>query len=220
MLHHHQAYQTTQPPPTLDWHDLYDACLSANPAEQAAAYQRLSELLLSRARYSLYHRSGLQIEAADCVQEGLLDIWERLTSQRGPRQQAQSFKQWCITIVTRRVFDLLRRRANRVQHMPLWEIAEHELAEDVAVDPAVVVIDRVALDGLMGELLNHPGLNAIQRQILWLQCVEEQEYSEIAKRLQRNETTIRVNRHRAIMALQKDALFMAHISAALGVNYR
>ncbi len=215
MLHHHQAYQTTQPPPTLDWHNLYDACLSADPTEQAAAYQRLSELLLPQARYCLYHRPGLQVDAADCVQEGLLDIWEKLTSRRGPRQQAQSFKQWCITIIRRRVFDLLRRRANRVQQMPLGEIAEGDLSGDTVVDPTVVVVDRVVLDGLMGELFNHTGLNAIQRQILWLQCVEEQEYGEIAKRLQRNETTIRVNRHCAIVALQKDTVFMTQLGATL-----
>lgn len=203
---------------TSEWHALYEAYQSSNPIAQSAAYQRLSELLLLRARYCLYSKPHLQAEAADCVQEALVDIWETMAAHRGPTEEAQSFQSWCQTIVSRRVLDLLRRPAHRLPETALWEIAEDQEIADT-LDVEEMVVDRLALTTLFQDALNHPALTPMQRQVLWLHCVEELDYAEIAKRLHKNVTTIRVNRHRAIVVLQKDTALMARIGALLDIHH-
>lgn len=219
MLGHNQKLSATAyPQRTAEWHTLYEACQSPNPIAQSAAYQQLWELLLPRARYCLYTKPGLQSEAADCVQDALLDIWKNFAAQRGPTRQAQSFRSWCLTIVSRKVLDLLRRPAHRLLETTLWEMTEdQDIADEVDVEE--MVLDRLSLTTLFQDILNHPALTPMQRQVLWLHCVEDLDYAEIAQRLRKNVTTIRVNRHRALVALQKDTALMARIGALLDAQH-
>ncbi|MEZ4729242.1 MAG: sigma factor-like helix-turn-helix DNA-binding protein [Caldilineaceae bacterium] len=114
--------------------------------------------------------------------------------------------------------DLLRRSAYRLPENFLWEMDNNDFPIPDGLDLEEMIVDRLALYTLFQDALNHPALTSMQHQILWLHCVEELAYAEIAKRLHKNITTIRVNRHRAIVALQKDATFMARIGVTLGVH--
>lgn len=219
MILHQQEHPTKgQSQPLPEWRTLYDRCHSADPTVVSEAYQQLWKLLLPRARYCLYTKPGLQVEANDCVQEALTDIWKSLATHRGPTGQAQSFQRWCLTIVSRKVFDLLRRPASQVQEICCWVVSENETLTD-GLDVEETVVNRLALTTLFQDALNHPALTPMQRQVLWLHCVEDLDYAEIAQRLRKNVTTIRVNRHRAIVALQKDPTFMARTGAILDVHH-
>lgn len=219
MLRHQQEQPTnqqTQPMPA--WQTLYHHCQSANPTVASRAYRQLRELLLPRARSCLYTKPGLQAEVDDCVQEALTDIWASMTAHRGPSGEAKSFQSWCQTIVSRKVLDLLRRPAHRLPETCFWEIAEDQEIAD-ALDVEEMVVDRLSITTLFQDVLNHLALTPMQRQVLWLHCVEELDYAEIAKRLHKNVTTIRVNRHRAIVVLQKDTALMARIGALLDTHH-
>lgn len=218
MLRHQQEHPTRQQPqPAPGWHTLHHDCQSANPTVASRAYRQLRELLLPPARQRLYSKPGLQAEVDDCVQEALTDIWASMAAHRGPTGAAQSFKSWCLTIVSRRVLDLLRRPAYRLPESGFWELAEdQEIADDLDVE--AMIVERLSLTALFQDVLNHPALTPMQRQVLWHHCVEELDYTEIAQRLHKNATTIRVNRHRALVALQKDAALMARIGALLDAH--
>ncbi len=218
-LHYQDHPTTAQPQPLPEWHTLYNRCSSTDPVEAGEGYQQLWKRLLPHAQHYLYSKLGLQVEAQDCAQEAVVDILKRMTTNRGPTGQAQSFKPWCITIVRRKVFDLLRRPAYQAKEICCWKMSESEdetIADGLDLEEAVV--NRLSLTTLFQDALNHPALTPLQRQVLWLHCVEELDYAEIAQRLHKNITTIRVNRHRAIVALQKDAAFMARIGGTLDVH--
>lgn len=216
MLRHQQnRFHMNIPQQADEWQTLYEACQSNNVIVQNAAYQRLGKLLLPRARYCLYNTPRFQDEAADCVQDALVDIWKGLINHRGPTQQAQSFQSWCLTIVSRKVFDLLRRRTQRGEQTSIWDIDQYEYTKSDELNLEQKIVERTALCTVMGNLLNHPNLNAVQREVLRLQCIEDRNYVEIARRLNKSMSTIRVNRHRAIVTLQKDATLLLHVRAIM-----
>jgi DNA-directed RNA polymerase specialized sigma24 family protein len=94
---------------------------------------------------------------------------------------------------------------------------EQDIADGLDVEETVV--ERLSLATLFQDVLNHPALTRVQRQVLWLHCVEELDYAEIAKRLHKNATTIRVNRHRALVALQKDTALLVRIGTLLNAHH-
>ena len=139
----------------------------------------------------VYRILGDYADAMDCCQEVLCEAWQNSCE----KELHEAFMRW---LATRRAIDRLRKRKrtqNRVQ-------TDAQLTDVPVREPGPVnnAEYNELFDALRRCVAMLPGL---QGEALWLRCVEEMSYSEIAKQLRIERNTVGVLIHRAKSQMRK-----------------
>ncbi|CAN5293468.1 sigma-70 family RNA polymerase sigma factor [soil metagenome] len=138
-------------------------------------------------RYAVHMLDGDEHLAQDVVQDAWIKAWMHLPGYRGE----SSFRTWMIKIIVREVYSNRRRR----RPIPVNDEqlkAQLEAAADSDGDGPFAATELA--DALAAELLRLPWR---QRAVWLLREFEDMPYSQIAKALDTNVTTVRGQLHRA-----------------------
>ncbi len=156
----------------------------------SGAFTEIYNLYFKKIYSFIYYRVSHKETAEDLAEEVFLKAFSKLSSI----SQSGAFDGWLYQIARNLVVDYYRAKHTTV---PLEEI-ENSLEYESGI------IDLVNLNQqqkILLKLLKH--LTSEQQIVIKLKFFEDLTNSEIAQALQKNEGTIRVIQHRAILKLQE-----------------
>jgi RNA polymerase sigma factor (sigma-70 family) len=220
-----------------DARQLYQRCISNDPAALRVAWADLGAFLLSVTRSRLRSKPELVGMDEDCAQEALLAAWRKLEAGNGP--QPERFLSWAATIAIHKTYDALRRRGYRLgereadaapgrrKRIPPALLASLEaltgaddpttaplrLADERAIDPEDKAGRSEAFARLALELGRHPKLSDASRTVLGEGFLGDQEDDELARMLATSRANVQVIRSRNLTKLRTDAPLLERLRA-------
>lgn len=210
---------------------LHDACRAEDVATQEGAYQRLGGLLYRIVWQRVAATPELHELAADCTQEALVTIWQRLAAGQGPAS-AEHFVAWAAVIAVNKLREDLRRRNPSGEKRPTKRVAErHVLSLDAPVaddslpigerlrsadDSPEDVVAQSDLARLVATIPEVPGVSDASRTVLLYGYIGDWSDQELARHLSTTPANVQVIRSRDLAKLRQSADFAARAREAMG----
>jgi RNA polymerase sigma factor (sigma-70 family) len=208
---------------------LYERCCSPDRHVRNAAFQQLGAYLLRIAYSRLRNRADVADLAAECTQQSLVVIWQKIKEHNGP-DHVEHFMSWSAGILIHKVLDELRKLGrNRTESLPTSAEDSSDGAlgghSPVANEPTPTHVGSVlpapeqsALNTevtreLLRLIQEHPRLSPDAKFVLVGGYLHEQDDGELAAQLRKAAVTIRVIRSRGLKILRDDDDFMAELQA-------
>ena len=152
------------------------------------AFGKLYEKYLDRLYRYIFYRVGQQTHVAeDIVQTVFVKAWEKLSQFR-----KGSFQAWLYTIARNTIIDTQR---THKLHVTLSEEIQDE-KESIEEH----IEKKLGVEQVMRELAF---LTEEQQEVIFLRCINELSYSEIAATLGKREDAIRALQYRALKELKR-----------------
>lgn len=181
--------------------ELYAACRSADPAQQANGYQALWTYLY-RVTYTVVRdQPSADALAQGCAQKAIVKIYQQIETCRS----AAAFRSWSRTIASRLAIDELRARQRLTFNLD--EIAEYGVVEPAPAPEQAVGTQALAQD--VRELLKHAPISERSYRVIkgrFLDEVSDEEIASAESKLANREVLpyhIQVTRSKNISKLRK-----------------
>lgn len=135
-------------------------------------------------------------EAEDIVQEVFIKFWKN----REQAEQIANTEAWCIRATKNRSIDKLRSKHRRTESLP-----DHFEMQDQAPTPYGQTMEHDVFSKVKNLMQNLPDK---QRMVMQLRDIEGMSYQEVADALDISLDQVKVNIHRARMAVRKGLLHL------------
>ena len=161
-----------------------------DPKQRAGAFPQLLDRYQDRLHAHLTRLLGNADDAADCVQETFIKVWNKLDAFEG----RSKLYTWIYRIGTNEALSLLRSRKRKAT-----------LALD---DPELHAVEPRAVQELDGEAIQKAlqrameGLPERQRQVFVLRYEEEMPYTEMAELLDLSTGALKASYHHAVRKVE------------------
>ena len=177
--------------------DLSDASDGTLATRAAEGDERAFEVLLRRhlglmTAYAT-RLTGSRADASDAVQEASITVWRELPTLQAP----DAVRGWMMTIVSRKSFDLIRRR-RPASDVDEFEVPSSDGAHD---DPERRAQSSDAMTALRVALSRLP---AAQRRVWTMREVGGESYADIAEKTGSTATAVRGQLARARESLTRE----------------
>lgn len=206
---------------------LFHAVHSPAAAERTAALEELGGRLYRALWPRVRGEPRLEHLAADCSQDALLTIWQRLEAGQGP-ERPESFLAWSLRVATHKLVDELRRleptpKAQKAKRVALSQQIRLDQAEDVEgrgldeqlPDPGAADADtRLAyaeIHALLQEIHRIPSVSTNSRIVLLKGYLEDWEDAELAEHLATSLRNVHVIRCRDLAKLRLETGFVTRL---------
>lgn len=214
----------------LDAEQLLAECQAGDEQSRAEAYQQLGELLYRMLLRRVGRDPRVAHLAADCAQEAIVTIWQRLESGHGPDQPA-SFVSWSARIAVNKLRDEQRRlepqttlrRSKRVGlsrqvRLDAEDDDGHSMSERLADSGHADVDAAIANEELRGLVLEINDLGIVSdksKTVLLRGYLGGWDDAELADLLGTSKNNVHVIRCRDLAKLRADDRFMHRLRLGL-----
>ncbi len=208
--------------------ELYDRCQSGDLPDQEAAYQALGRLLHASLWRRVAGRPELHHLAAECTQESLLVIWQKLDAGRGPREP-ERFVAWSVVIAINKLREALRRLEPRAKVRRSRRIGLSRLSSlDAPTGPEGSSLgsrlpleapgpedagDQQALQALIAEIASIDAISEASRTVLLQGYLGGLSDEELAALLNTSRGNVHVIRHRDLAKLRDLTSYLDRLRA-------
>ena len=167
------------------------------------AFEQLAGLYYGDIFRMIYYRTQRRMDAEDLTQEVFLKAYKGL----GRLTDEAHFKGWLFRIAVNRVNDYHRRKKflHLFKSMPNDEVDAHvDTQTATASDPLDVLIRKRFLQESEMFLSR---LSRMEKQVFMLRFMDQLQINEIARALNKGESTVKTHLYRALSKFKKDRAF-------------
>ena len=153
------------------------------------AFGQLYELYFEKIYKFIFYRVSQKEVAEDLAEDVFIKAWQNIRSVK-----EDSFSGWLYQIAKNRVIDYYRQKKITVDIEEISNVLESD--ENLSEDTNTVMDRRIFMEALKQ-------LTPEQQIIIKLKFIEDMDNTEISELISKNEGSIRVIQHRAIIKLQQ-----------------